>query len=215
LKTWFGNDSGSTRTEVLRIANAMEHMMQNSRYVYPGAGCEPGVYGYVYPAAGSCTDPTKEGCTRDANGKFVIYLCTVPGNGVYCSVPESEQIETIVHEAAHHGTAFMVDVKPDPYGRETCKKMAINHPEKAITNADSFCYYIYDTASDRTIGGATSSPPASPRTGPTCGGDAGGAPCMFPFTENGVSYTQCTSVGHNQPWCYTTKKGYWGNCNCR
>merc|ERR1719471_1805020 len=53
----------------------------------------------------------------------------------------------------------------------------------------------------------------------TCGGNAEGTAaegkaCMFPFTYKGTSYFSCTSVNHDQPWCYTTKDWYWGNCNC-
>jgi len=49
---------------------------------------------------------------------------------------------------------------------------------------------------------------------PTCGGNAGGASCKFPFTYHGKTYNSCTSVNHDQPWCYTTNAGKWGNCNC-
>merc|ERR1740133_756892 len=85
-------------------------------------------------------------CTKNSEGKHVIYLCTEPSNGVYCRAPESQKIETIVHEGAHHGSAYLDDVQPTPYERGPCKNMAINFPDKAIRNADSFCYYIYDVA---------------------------------------------------------------------
>ena len=39
---------------------------------------------------------------------------------------------------------------------------------------------------------------------PTCGGNAGGAPCLFPFTYKGVKHTSCTTLDNGgQPWCYT------------
>jgi len=50
-----------------------------------------------------------------------------------------------------------------------------------------------------------------------CGGSVGTngrATCDFPFMHDGVAYTKCTSVGHDQPWCKTTSHGDWGNCEC-
>merc|ERR1712039_564431 len=37
----------------------------------------------------------------------------------------------------------------------------------------------------------------------TCGGDANGAECKFPFTYQGTSYNTCIDANHDQPWCYT------------
>merc|ERR1719387_818068 len=48
----------------------------------------------------------------------------------------------------------------------------------------------------------------------TCGGDADGAACAFPFTYGGTEYEQCTSKDHHEPWCMTTTPGKWGNCDC-
>lgn len=52
----------------------------------------------------------------------------------------------------------------------------------------------------------------------TCNGDAGGAPCQFPFTWHGLQYASCTMVdsdlANDQAWCYTTTAGKWGNCKC-
>jgi hypothetical protein len=52
--------------------------------------------------------------------------------------------------------------------------------------------------------------------GATCGGDAGGAPCDFPFFYNLVMYSECTDVdsADGKPWCYTTNPGKWGTCDC-
>jgi len=147
MSTWFGRTDDTTRARVLQIGNAVEHMLSNVHYAYPGPVCKSNVYGYVYArGANTCTDPMVEKCTKNSEGKYVIYLCTEPGNGVYCTVPESQKIETIVHEGAHHGSAYLDDVQPTPYERGPCKNMAINFPDKAIRNADSFCYYIYDVA---------------------------------------------------------------------
>jgi len=49
---------------------------------------------------------------------------------------------------------------------------------------------------------------------PTCHGDAEKAPCAFPFTYDGTTYKECTTVNHEHTWCYTTNPGKWGNCDC-
>ena len=47
----------------------------------------------------------------------------------------------------------------------------------------------------------------------TTGGDAKGAPCMFPFTEKGVTYNKCTTVNNRGVhWCYTGADKKYGNC---
>jgi len=48
----------------------------------------------------------------------------------------------------------------------------------------------------------------------TCGGNAAGAACQFPFEYQGLQYTACTSTNSDQPWCYTSGDGKWGNCKC-
>merc|ERR1719253_63732 len=51
----------------------------------------------------------------------------------------------------------------------------------------------------------------------TCGGDAGGAPCLFPFTYNGKEYTECTTIDSGDrglPWCFTDPRNKWGTCTC-
>merc|ERR1712106_393931 len=69
----------------------------------------------------------------------------------------------------------------------------------------------------------------TPRTsttlsGETCqtiGGAKVGLPCIFPFTNNGVTYSACTTAGgFDKPWCSTAtdilgnhKLGNWGDCN--
>merc|ERR1711920_48786 len=51
----------------------------------------------------------------------------------------------------------------------------------------------------------------------TCGGNANGKACAFPFVYKGKRYNSCTSIEHTQPWCSTTStyQGQWGNCNCK
>ena len=52
--------------------------------------------------------------------------------------------------------------------------------------------------------------------GRTTGGNSGGAHCVFPFAYQGVTYSKCTDVNHDKPWCATTEDytspGLWGDC---
>jgi hypothetical protein len=61
---------------------------------------------------------------------------------------------------------------------------------------------------------ATTTEAPTPAPTPTCGGDAGGAVCIFPFDYGGKEYTECTIMHNgNMPWCNTVN-GKWGNCKC-
>jgi phosphatidylethanolamine N-methyltransferase len=63
----------------------------------------------------------------------------------------------------------------------------------------------------------------------TCGGTAGGAPCIFPFEKDGESHDACTFRRHVDLWCRTAPPSAayaeahalvdgsaapWGECNC-
>ncbi|XP_062388354.1 cartilage matrix protein-like [Sardina pilchardus] len=51
---------------------------------------------------------------------------------------------------------------------------------------------------------------------PTVNGNADGAPCEFPFVYLGTSYSTCTTINHDKPWCSTTSNfdedERWGEC---
>eukprot|EP00931_Biecheleriopsis_adriatica_P039579 TRINITY_DN22628_c0_g1_i1.p1 TRINITY_DN22628_c0_g1~~TRINITY_DN22628_c0_g1_i1.p1 ORF type:complete len:319 (-),score=25.61 TRINITY_DN22628_c0_g1_i1:120-1055(-) len=55
--------------------------------------------------------------------------------------------------------------------------------------------------------------PATSKQIPTCGGNAGGKPCSFPFTSKGVQYTHCITRDSSRPWCFTAEDD-WGYCDC-
>ena len=46
----------------------------------------------------------------------------------------------------------------------------------------------------------------------TYGGTGNGLPCVFPFTYDNVTYTECTSVVRGRPWCSTDDGRGWGFC---
>ena len=53
----------------------------------------------------------------------------------------------------------------------------------------------------------------------TEGGNANGASCVFPFTFNGASFTECTDLeNRGVKWCSTTPNydanRQWGRCIC-
>ena len=135
-----------SRKEILRVLNSVDHMISNVLYVYPGKGCKKNTYAYVYPKAYKCNEGTqaKRACTTmKKSGKYVFYLCPL-----YFERPR-EMVETLVHEGSHHATAFTDDVDFEgrtAYGRSACKRLAKADPSLALKNADNFCYYIQDTA---------------------------------------------------------------------
>ena len=50
----------------------------------------------------------------------------------------------------------------------------------------------------------------------TTGGNANGAPCVFPFLYRGSNITRCIRTGHIRYWCGTTNNydtdNKWGDC---
>ena len=48
----------------------------------------------------------------------------------------------------------------------------------------------------------------------TCGGDADGASCSFPFVFKGLDFYEPTVSGAERPWCYTAKPEKWGYTDC-
>merc|ERR1719228_1847447 len=60
---------------------------------------------------------------------------------------------------------------------------------------------------DNSSPSATTTPSSATTTGGQCLTDGGakvGVPCVFPFTNKGVTYTTCTTDGgFDKPWCST------------
>ncbi|CAJ1330093.1 unnamed protein product [Effrenium voratum] len=151
MTRWFGEGTfanATARTEVLRVLNAIDHMISNVHYVFPGPRCRPNTYAYVYPNGYECVKSfeREEPCARmKGTKKYVFYLCPL-----YFQRPR-EMVETLVHEGSHHATAFTEDVTfgtRKAYGRTTCQEVAKTDPHKALDNADNFCYYIQDAATE-------------------------------------------------------------------
>lgn len=137
---WFGAEVESNpamKQRVQKALNSVNNMLGNVEYVYPGPGCKPNTYAYVYPAGPQA---------RDSQGRFLFFLCDL-----YMKSQKSVQIETLTHEGSHHAVAFLDDVDFESgraYGRDTCVRLASQNPHKAVQNADSFCYYVQDITDD-------------------------------------------------------------------
>lgn len=152
MNKWFGPQAYSSeyaRQQVHKVLRSINSMLSNVEYVYPGPQCESNTYAYVYPRAYTCAPYSLESkaCTKTHGGKFVFYMCQLT-----MTSPMSVQIETLTHEGSHHATAYTDDVCMDnsnpcknvAYGRRACEMLAKYNPNKAIHNADNYCYYIQD-----------------------------------------------------------------------
>jgi len=101
----------------MRVLNSIDEMLGNVAYA-KGVGCEANVFAWVYPKPGRAGDPNAvkancsgkfpvdgEKCVKNSENKFLFYLCPL-----YFNSNESTQLETQLHEASHHATAFTQDV---------------------------------------------------------------------------------------------------------
>ncbi|XP_020904503.1 72 kDa type IV collagenase [Exaiptasia diaphana] len=93
---------------------------------------------------------------------------------------------------------------------------------------NKFCNYKQDTSdtfdwvwNTKGNGGINNGPATdhtllSPQPIKTIAGNANGANCVFPFTYNKKTYTNCININHPYKWCSTTsnydKDKKWGNC---
>lgn len=223
MTTWFGSgsfSSSSARKKLLSTLNSVDHMISNVEF-FPGPKCSSNTYAYVYPKAYDCDSGSRlksRACTK-YKGKFVFYLCPF-----YFTRP-SEMVETLVHEGAHHASAYLDDVNfggRTAYGRSTCKRLAKASTSHALNNADNFCYYLQDCATQLGSTGGGGSRPAPPPVGGGGGGGArtttSGCACKKTWRMSGGG--SCTNYCCNPdgdaggPWCFTDKpcSATWGTC---
>lgn len=155
MKLWFGDNDDAERRMVRATLNSIADVLANAWYAYPGRDCK-NRYGYVKRGGHDCS---KVELLRDGsscatfNGKYVIYLC----EGFF-KIPH-EQIAVLIHEASHQATAYTADVCADKtlpmdskdcpqgrkaYGRSLCKGLARFASDRALRNADNYCYYVQD-----------------------------------------------------------------------
>lgn len=129
---WFGKQEG-TKDQVLKVLNSISTVfLKMSLRKGPKCGQE-----FAY------TLPTTE--AKDSKGRYLVFLCKD-----FFSMGEAEQIATLTHEASHHETAYTEDEYLSvngnkviyAYGRDNCLMLATQNSQKAITNADNYCFYI-------------------------------------------------------------------------
>eukprot|EP00931_Biecheleriopsis_adriatica_P059109 TRINITY_DN35314_c0_g1_i1.p1 TRINITY_DN35314_c0_g1~~TRINITY_DN35314_c0_g1_i1.p1 ORF type:complete len:569 (-),score=94.03 TRINITY_DN35314_c0_g1_i1:118-1824(-) len=148
MKKWFGKSDSTTRDKITAVLNQVDQMLGTVVYKLPGDLCTPGIWAYVFQR-------NERKCCE--GGHKVINLCER-----FCQVSEQEQLETIFHEASHHGEAYLEDIV---YGRSQCEAAAKSHPDSAIKNADNFGYYVSDVASGVLLTTTTTVAPTTSVTG--------------------------------------------------
>lgn len=153
MKLWFGDNDDVERT-VRATLNSIADVLANAWYAYPGRDCK-NRYAYVKSTGHDCSkDELRYGSScATFNGKYVIYLC----EGFFKK--PHEQIGVLIHEASHQATAYTADVCADrslpmiskdcpqgrkAYGRSVCKGLAQFASDRALRNADNYCYYVQD-----------------------------------------------------------------------
>lgn len=123
-------------------------------------------------------------------------------------------VETLVHEGAHHASAYLDDVKFNggtAYGRSTCMKLAKASMNQALNNADNVCYYLQDCATQIDESGNAVAPPAGRTT-------TSGCKCKKAWRLTGSP--ACTDYCCNPDddpigeWCFTDPPcaDDWGHC---
>lgn len=138
VKTYFGSNSQSNRAEIRRVLNELSSMLTRVDYVYPGPECDADTWAYVHKNPPHNTN---------RRGQYVVYLCKR-----YMKSSLRVQIEALLHEGTHHEPMSTADICLSgkgkncefAYGRTRCKILATESPNKALQNADTFCFFISD-----------------------------------------------------------------------
>mmetsp|Transcript_76569 Transcript_76569/g.147862 ORF Transcript_76569/g.147862 Transcript_76569/m.147862 type:complete len:181 (-) Transcript_76569:81-623(-) len=136
---WFGKQAG-TKEEVVKVLNSISTVFLKMS-LKQGPNCEK-EFAYTLPKSDA----------KDSKGRYQVFLCTP-----LFKLDEAEQIATLTHEASHHETAYTEDEHLSvtgskaifAYGRENCLLLAKQSPQKAITNADNYCFYINELNHER------------------------------------------------------------------
>ncbi|CAJ1413880.1 unnamed protein product [Effrenium voratum] len=154
LLRWFGVNDTETRRTILATLNSVADVLANAWYVYPGSMCNEERFAYALGRGADCSHADLQSdASRCATfeGHYVIFLCNS-----FFKHPD-EQLLTLIHEASHQAVAYTDDICADAdlprdestcerkaYGRTTCEYLASNMPDRALVNADNYCYYVQD-----------------------------------------------------------------------
>ncbi|WP_256702379.1 M35 family metallo-endopeptidase [Burkholderia sp. SRS-W-2-2016] len=140
---WLGNSDEATR---LKLSNGLRALLGVMKGLTAhnivrvdseqdrATGCVPGRKNLTGQVAHVCAPDTATHTIAINDG-----FCDLPPTSL--SRLSSMQL-TIVHECCHFIDTFGSRDYPDGYGYTSCKWLARDHPERAITNADSIAWYV-------------------------------------------------------------------------
>ncbi|WP_243751057.1 M35 family metallo-endopeptidase [Paraburkholderia sp. BL10I2N1] len=143
VKQWFGKSDEDARTKLISGLKALVPVMNGltaRNFVRVDSeqdratGCVPGTKNLDGEVAHVCAPDTATH-TIAINRNF----CQLPQKSV--SRLSSMQL-TIVHECTHFVDTFGSLDYPGGYGYTACTWFASDHPDRAITNADSIAWYV-------------------------------------------------------------------------
>ncbi|UXU90276.1 M35 family metallo-endopeptidase [Burkholderia sp. S-53] len=143
VAVWFGSPDNAIRTRLTAGLRALVTVMSDltaKNFVRPGSdadlatGCLPNMKGLDGEVAHVCRPDTATHTIA-----INIHFCSLPDRSA--SNLSSKQL-TIVHECSHFIDTFGSDDYPGAYGRWACERLAKEHPEQAIGNADSIAWFV-------------------------------------------------------------------------
>eukprot|EP00928_Gymnodinium_smaydae_P020767 TRINITY_DN18030_c0_g1_i2.p1 TRINITY_DN18030_c0_g1~~TRINITY_DN18030_c0_g1_i2.p1 ORF type:complete len:580 (-),score=75.70 TRINITY_DN18030_c0_g1_i2:498-2000(-) len=141
VEKWFGNNDAATRVEIRHLlSGALDRVLSNIEYRFPGPACSSQSYAYIYATnPPPCLDISK--CARDALAyrppyPYIVELCDL-----YFNSAIGARIKTIIHESLHHHPMAVDD---RVYGMHESISLARTDALAALDNSDNFCYFVAD-----------------------------------------------------------------------
>ncbi|WP_176046169.1 M35 family metallo-endopeptidase [Burkholderia sp. BCC1644] len=143
VAVWFGSPDKAIRTWLAAGLRALVIVMSDltaKNFVRPGSdadlatGCLPNMKDLDGEVAHVCRPDTATHTIA-----INIHFCSLPDRSA--SNLSSKQL-TIVHECSHFIDTFGSEDYPNAYGRWACERLAKEHPEQAIGNADSIAWFV-------------------------------------------------------------------------
>ncbi|HGL6714752.1 M35 family metallo-endopeptidase [Burkholderia contaminans] len=143
VAVWFGSPDNAIRTRLTAGLRALVTVMSDltaKNFVRPGSdadlatGCLPNMKNLDGEVAHVCRPDTATHTIA-----INIHFCSLPDRSA--SNLSSKQL-TIVHECSHFIDTFGSEDYPNAYGRWACERLAKEHPEQAIGNADSIAWFV-------------------------------------------------------------------------
>lgn len=120
-QTWFGAHTASRFSTVVSNLDQIVTTFEDSDIAYDCAGpaCQPSWIAYVF-----------------AGGDLEVFLCS--GFWSAGTTGFDTQWGTLVHEMSHE----VASTDDNAYGQTACKDLAVNDPDAAVDNADSYQLFV-------------------------------------------------------------------------